>query len=152
MYTKKLLKRLKMDNCNLAKLLILVGTVLKPNIKSLLKYDDATVYWQIIGSIIYLLNCTRPDTSYAVGQLTRFMVVLGELHYRLSKQLLQYLNGTLKAGITYLSQVVYLPLCKLTLPTGYNIFTNATWGTEHDRILFQGIAVIRYRGAVIWMA
>jgi len=44
MYTKKLLKRLKMDNCNLVKLLILIGTILKPNIKSLLKYDNTTVY------------------------------------------------------------------------------------------------------------
>jgi len=44
MYTKKLLKRLKIDNCNPVKLLILTGTVLKPNIKSLLKYDNATVY------------------------------------------------------------------------------------------------------------
>jgi len=44
MYTKKLLKRLKIDNCNPAKLLILIGTVLKPNIKSLLKYDNAIVY------------------------------------------------------------------------------------------------------------
>jgi len=44
MYTKKLLERLKIDNCNPAKLLIPVGTVLKPNIKSLLKYDDAIVY------------------------------------------------------------------------------------------------------------
>jgi len=152
MYTKKLLKRLKIDNCNPAKLLILVGTVLKPDIKSLLKYNNATVYWQIISSTIYLLNYTHPNTSYAVSQLARFMAVLGESHYRLSKQLLRYLNGTLEAGITYLSQAVYLPLCKLTLPTGYNIFTNATWGTEHDRISFQGIAVIRYRGAVIWMA
>jgi len=67
MYTKKLLKRLKMDNYNLAKLLIPVGTVLKPNIKSLLKYNDATVYWQIISSIIYLLNCICPDTSYTVS-------------------------------------------------------------------------------------
>jgi len=67
MYTKKLLKWLKMDNCNPAKLLILAGTVLKPNIKSLLEYNDAIVYRQIIGSTIYLLNCTRPDTSYAVG-------------------------------------------------------------------------------------
>jgi len=80
------------------------------------------------------------------------MVVPKESHYRLSKQLLRYLNGTLEAGITYLSRAVYLPLCKLMLPTGYNIFTNATWGIEHDRISFQGIAVIRYRGAVIWMA
>jgi len=67
MYTKKLLKWLKIDNCNPAKLLILVGTVLKPNIESLLKYNDATVYRQIISSIIYLLNYTRPNTSYAVG-------------------------------------------------------------------------------------
>jgi len=44
MYTKKLLKRLKIDNCNPAKLLILAGTVLKPNIKSLLKYDNVIVY------------------------------------------------------------------------------------------------------------
>ena len=43
-YTKKLLKRLKMDNYNLVKLLILIGTVLKPNIKSLLKYNNITVY------------------------------------------------------------------------------------------------------------
>jgi len=57
------------------------------------------------------------------------MAALGELHYRLSKQLLQYLNGTLKTGITFLNRAVYLPLYKLTLtnlPTSYSIFTNAT--------------------------
>jgi len=155
MYTKKLLKRLKMDNCNSAKLPIPAGTVLKPDIESLLEYDDATVYRQIIGSTIYLSNCTRPDISYAVGQLARFMAAPGESHYRLSKQLLRYLNGTLETGITFSNRKIYLPLCKLTLtdlPTGYSIFTDATWGTEHDRISFQGMAVIRYGGAVIWMA
>jgi hypothetical protein len=33
-----------MDNYNPVKLLILIGTVLKPNIKSPLKYNNATVY------------------------------------------------------------------------------------------------------------
>ena len=66
MYTKKLLKRLKIDNCNLTKLLILAGTVLKPNIETL-KYNNATVYQQIISSTIYLLNCTRLDISYAIS-------------------------------------------------------------------------------------
>jgi hypothetical protein len=42
-YTKKLLKRLKIDNCNPVKLLILTSIVLKPDIKSL-KYNNATVY------------------------------------------------------------------------------------------------------------
>ena len=44
MYTKKLLKRLKIDNYNLVKLLILIGTILKPDIKIPLKYNNATVY------------------------------------------------------------------------------------------------------------
>jgi len=44
MYTKKLLKRLKIDSCNPAKLLILASTVLKADIKSPLKYNNATVY------------------------------------------------------------------------------------------------------------
>jgi len=56
-----------MDNCNLVKLLIPIGTVIKPNIESLLKYNNMTVYRQIIGSTIYLLNYTRPNISYAVS-------------------------------------------------------------------------------------
>ena len=87
-YTKKLLKRLKMDNCNPIRLLIPISTILKPDIESPLEYNDATVYLQIIGSTIYLSNCTRPDISYAVGQLARFIAAPGESHYRLSKQLL----------------------------------------------------------------
>jgi len=87
-YTKKLLKWLKMDNCNPVKLPIPIGTVLKPDIESPLKYNNATVYLQIIGSIIYLSNCTRPDISYAVSQLARFIAAPGESHYHLSKQLL----------------------------------------------------------------
>jgi len=67
MYTKKLLKRLKIDNCNPVKLPIPTGTVLKPDIKSLLEYNDVTVYWQIISSTIYLSNYTRPNISYIVS-------------------------------------------------------------------------------------
>ena len=44
MYTRKLLKWLKIDNCNLIRLLIPASTVLKFNIKSPLKYNNATVY------------------------------------------------------------------------------------------------------------
>ena len=44
MYTRKLLKWLKIDNYNLIRLLIPVSTILKPNIKSPLKYNNTTVY------------------------------------------------------------------------------------------------------------
>ena len=34
----------------------------------------------------------------------------------------------------------------------YNVWIDATWGTEEDRISFQGMVVIRYGGAVNWHA
>jgi len=77
-----------MDNCNPIRLLIPIGTVLKPDIKSPLKYDNAIIYLQIISFTIYLSNYIRPNISYAVGQLARFIAALGESYYRLSKQLL----------------------------------------------------------------
>jgi hypothetical protein len=144
-----------MNNCNPTRLPIPAGTVLQPDTEEPLDHNEATVYRQIVGSTIYLANCTRPDISYAVGQLARFMATPGQSHYRLSKQLLRYLNGTRETGITYSDRPIHLPLCKIkltSLPASYTIFTDATWGTEHDRISFQGMAVVRYGGAVIWMA
>src|SRR6266702_799046 len=99
-----------MDNCNPIRLLIPTGTVLKPNIESPLKYNNTIIYLQIIGFTIYLLNCTQPNISYTIGQLARFIAAPRESHYRLSKQLLQYLHGTLRIGITYSNQAICLPL------------------------------------------
>jgi hypothetical protein len=59
-----------MTDANSTSLPILAGTVLKlVDNDSLLEGDDITVYRQIVGSVLYLLNNTRPDTLYTVGQL-----------------------------------------------------------------------------------
>ena len=51
-------------------LFILVRIVLKlVDDDSLLEGDKITIYRQIIKSILYLLNNTRPNTLYVVGQL-----------------------------------------------------------------------------------
>jgi hypothetical protein len=129
MYTNKLLKQLKINNYNLIRLPIPAGTVLQPNTKDPLDRNKATVYRQVIGLTIYLANCTRPNISYIVSQLARFMVTPGQSYCRLSKQLLRYLSGTRETGITYSDRPIYLPLYKLKLtdlPASYTIFTDAT--------------------------
>ncbi|KAI0991536.1 hypothetical protein K3495_g16651, partial [Podosphaera aphanis] len=74
MYVGKLLDKLNMQNLNPTQLPIPAGTVLRKDDND---YDctieEGKLYRQIVGSAIYLANNTRPDISYAVGQLARFM-------------------------------------------------------------------------------
>jgi hypothetical protein len=111
-----------MTNANSTSLPIPAGTVLKSvdnDDDSLLEGDEITVYRQIIGSVLYLLNNTRPDTSYAIGQLARFMSKPAVIHLQMCKQLLRYLAGIIEVGITYSSR-------RNELPLSYSIYTDST--------------------------
>ena len=57
------------------------------------EFEDATKYWQLVGSLIYLTT-TRPDISYVVGILSRFMHKPCEGHWSAAKRDLRYLKGT----------------------------------------------------------
>jgi hypothetical protein len=93
-----------MTNANSTSLLILAGTVLKlVDDDSLLEGSEITIYRQIIGSVLYLLNNTRPNILYTVGQLARFILKPAAIYLQMCKQLLQYLAGIIKVEITYLS-------------------------------------------------
>jgi hypothetical protein len=70
-----------MDSTNPVKLPIPAGTVLQPDPDNLIESNNFTVYQQVVGSLIYLANCTRPNISYTVGQLARFMAKPGHEHY-----------------------------------------------------------------------
>ncbi|KAM3197342.1 hypothetical protein ACQJBY_072793 [Aegilops geniculata] len=61
---------------------------------------DATLYRSVIGSLRYLVH-TRPDISFAVGFLSRFMEAPAADHYAAVKHLLRYIAGTLSYGCVY---------------------------------------------------
>ena len=54
---------------------------------------DATVYRQLVGSLMYLVN-TRPNICYAVNQLSQAMVNPTKLFWKADKHVLRYLRGT----------------------------------------------------------
>ena len=62
---------------------------------------DQLTYSQIIGSLMYLASATRPDISYAVSKLSRFVSNLGDDHWRALERVLCYLKGTMTYGIHY---------------------------------------------------
>jgi len=52
-------------------------------------------YQQLLGRIMYLSICTRPDIAHAVSVLSRFSNSPGEEHWTALKRVLRYLKGTM---------------------------------------------------------
>jgi hypothetical protein len=61
---------------------------------------DSTLYRQLIGSLMYLVN-TRPDICFAVNTLSQFMVEPRRVHWVAAKHVLRYLCGTVDYGMDY---------------------------------------------------
>lgn len=87
-----------MDHCNPVQIPMDAGLKLAKfeNEKDI----DAMSYRRIIGCFRYLLH-TRPDLSYCIGVLSRYMVSPKESHGSAVKQCLRYLKGTTSFGLTF---------------------------------------------------
>lgn len=59
------------------------------------------LYMQLLGSLLYIANSTRPDILYAVSELARYANDPGREHWTAFKRVLRYLKGTKHLGLTY---------------------------------------------------
>lgn len=55
----------------------------------------------LIGSLLYLANCTRPDISFAVSALSRHLSSPLPSHMGMAKQVLRYVINTDDYGLTF---------------------------------------------------
>ena len=63
---------------------------------------DATMYRQMIGSLMYLTN-TRPDICFVVNTLSQYMVEPRRVHLIVAKHVMRYLKGTVDYGLRSIS-------------------------------------------------
>ena len=61
---------------------------------------DATLYHQLIGSLMYLVN-TRPNLSFVVNTLSQFMVEPRRVHWITAKHVLRYIARIVYYGLYY---------------------------------------------------
>jgi len=64
------------------------------------KEVDPTLYRQLIGSLMYLVN-NSPDICFAVNTLSQFMVELKRVHWAATKHILRYVCRTIIYGLKY---------------------------------------------------
>lgn len=58
-------------------------------------------YSQMIGSLVYIANKTRPDLNYAVGRLSRYTHNPSKDHWTALERVFKYLRGTLDFSLCY---------------------------------------------------
>jgi hypothetical protein len=86
-------------------------------------------YGSLVGALLFLAVCTRPDISFAVGSLTKFVSKPGLEHWRAAVDLTRYLKGSRTNGIS-LGNTLDSSLC------GY---ADSDWGSDvNDRISVSG--------------
>jgi hypothetical protein len=82
---------------------------------------DAALYRQLVGSLLYLTH-TRPDLSFVVGLVARYMQTPHESHWKETKRILHYVCGTVQFEIHYSSWGTPLLIG----------FTNSEWADDPD--------------------
>nr|GFD32346.1 retrovirus-related Pol polyprotein from transposon TNT 1-94 [Tanacetum cinerariifolium] len=58
-------------------------------------------YDRAVGSLMYVMVCTRPDLAHAVGVVSRFLSNPGKKHWKAVKWIFRYQRGTSKLGIAF---------------------------------------------------
>ncbi|RVW87096.1 Retrovirus-related Pol polyprotein from transposon TNT 1-94 [Vitis vinifera] len=58
-------------------------------------------YASAIGSLMYIMVCTRPDIAHVVGVVSRFMSRPGKQHWKAVKWILRYLKGLLDTCLCF---------------------------------------------------
>ncbi|KAL0309389.1 UNVERIFIED_CONTAM: Retrovirus-related Pol polyprotein from transposon TNT 1-94 [Sesamum radiatum] len=97
-------------------------------------------YAKIIGSVMFLMNYTRPDIAYAVSRLSRYTHNQNNEHWSALHYLLRYLKGTMNLCLHFDK-----------FPVVLEGFCDANWITDNDEVSStSGYVFTLGGGAISW--
>ena len=104
-YINKVLSRFNMQNAKVVSTPLGVHFRLSkeqsPKTEEERAYMEKVPYASTIGSLVYVMVCTRPDIAQAVGAVSRYMNNPGKLHWEAVKWILRYLRGTMSKALCF---------------------------------------------------
>jgi hypothetical protein len=111
-YVETILQRFNMQECKSVKVPIPIGVKLSvdkcPKTHEEEEYMSHVPYVSVVGNLMYVMVCTRPDIAHAVGVLRKYMSKPGKEHWIIVKRVFRYLRGgyTSNKGRLRLDRVV----------------------------------------------
>ncbi len=139
-YAIEVLRQFCMDQCKAVATPMNTGEKLKEEDGS--GATDVGRYRSLVGRLIYLTH-TRPDISFAVGLVSRFMHSPTTHHFEAAKRILRYIAGTRDYGIWYTKSDNFV----------LQGFTDSDWaGAQDDRKSTTGNCFDLGSGLIAWMS
>jgi Reverse transcriptase (RNA-dependent DNA polymerase) len=96
-------------------------------------------YPSVVGCLLWISLCTRPEISQAVSQLSRFVHKPCLAHLTAVKHVLRYLAGSRDLGLTFNSKANNIP----------TVYSDATWGSDPTSQRSMSAYCVLFYGAVI---
>ena len=66
-----------------------------------IEYMSRVPYSSAVGSLMYAMVCSRPDLSYAMSLVSRYMANPGKEHWKVVQWIFRYLRGTSNACLKF---------------------------------------------------
>ena len=108
-------------------------------------YMENKPYAEAVGALQYLSVGTRPDITFTVSQLTRYIKNPSPIHWKALQRCYQYLSSTKSLCLQYTTPPTNAD--PSTFPTGYS---DSDGMTSADRKAISGYAFILNGGAISW--
>ena len=144
-YLEDLLRRLNMQDSATAPTPI-VSRLSADNAGAPLSSEDHANYRMAVGSLLYLACWTRPDISFAVSELSRFVSAPAEAHMKAVKHLVRYLRGTMDLGLLYSKTAG-----GAGPPSVLTAYVDADWAGDPDfRRSTTGYVLVLNGAAISW--
>nr|GEV55292.1 copia LTR rider [Tanacetum cinerariifolium] len=85
-----------------------LSTTFAPQSEAEIEYTSRIPYASVVGSLMYVMVCTRPDVAHAMSVASRYMAHPEKEHWNAVKHIFRYLKGTSDVGLIYGGEHEYL--------------------------------------------
>ncbi|CAG7726242.1 unnamed protein product, partial [Allacma fusca] len=99
-YIQTVAKRFGLENCKSVGIPLQPYRELDPDPTGA-SHDPSLEFQEIVGALLFVMRCCRPDVAYAVNKLSRYFQNYEKKHMEAAKEVLRYLRTTRNMGIRY---------------------------------------------------
>ncbi len=136
LYVDKIIDKFGMNDCKIIDTPLALKSALQSESPI---FEDVNKYQQLVGSLIYLSNSTRPDIAYAVSFLARSMHAPKEIDWISGKRVLRYLKGTRDLALNYSQKDRELI-----------VYSDSSYAEEKDYKSVGGYVTMQAGAAITW--